>query len=467
MRMQWRTKQAVLCSAVRALLCLGLGLGVGQRLAVSGTSVAPVFSLPLVGLAPTDRAAFEAGRRLFHAGVARMPAGVVGPHFSATSCASCHVADGRGSAYGLRHEPQVGFPLRFVDATPALVFKLGAAGESRGGPYGPQITGRAVAGTVARGQPQLAYTALRGQFGDGIAYVLRQPVYRVRQPGYGPVPDTAVVSPRLAPQMVGLGLLDAIPEDDIVRGARSQAQGAGMVRGEVSRVWDPVEEKFAVGRFGWKADTASLHHQTGLALLQDIGVTTTRFSGASCPLHTPCRTNQPEIGDTTFLHLLDYQFGLALPRRKELTPARKAEVERGRALFDKAQCGTCHQSTWTTGKGWFPGMSRRTIYPYTDLLLHDMGDGLADRRIDGVLPSVQVDGIDVADAARRWRTPPLWGLGLIPKVNGHQQLLHDGRARGVLEAVLWHGGKAEGARQQVLVMDRAQRQALVAFVNSL
>ena len=469
MRMHRQTKQTVLRSAGRVLLCLGLGLGpgVGLRLAVAGTAAAPVFSLPLAGLAPADQAAFVAGRRLFHAGVAHMPAGVVGPHFSATSCAGCHVADGRGSAYGLRHEPQVGFPLRFVDAAPALVFKLEAAGALRDGPYGAQVTRRAVAGTVAGGQPQLAYTALRGHFGDGTAYVLRQPVYRVRQPGYGPLAATVVLSPRLAPQMIGLGLLDAIPEDDIVQAAGNQAQDGGAVRGQVSRVWDPVEERFAVGRFGWKAGTASLHHQTGLALQQDIGVTTARFSGASCPPATPCRTDRPEIGDAVFLHLLDYQFGLALPRRVALLPARHAEVERGKALFDEAQCGTCHQPVWITGKGWFPGMSRRKIYPYTDLLLHDMGDGLADRRIDGALPSVQVDGIDMADAARRWRTPPLWGLGLIPKVNGHQQLLHDGRARGVLEAVLWHGGAAHGARQQVLAFDRAQRQALVAFVNSL
>ena len=465
--MHWPTKLTVFCSVVRVLLCLGLGLGVGLRLAVATSAPAQVFSLPLAGLAPADRAAFAAGRRLFHAGVAGMPAGVLGPHFAAISCAGCHVADGRGTAYGLQHKPLVGTPPRFVDAAPALVFKLDAAGALRDGPYSAQITGRAVAGTVARGRPQLAYTALRGHFGDGTAYVLRQPVYRVRQPGYGPLPITAVLSPRLAPQMVGLGLLDAIPEDDIVQVADNQAQGGGSVRGAVSRVWDPVEERFAVGRFGWKAGTASLHHQTGLALQQDIGVTTARFSGASCPPATPCRTDQPEINDRTFLHLLDYQFGLALPRRVALRPTQRAEVERGRALFDEAQCGTCHQPVWTTGKGWFPGMSRRTIYPYTDLLLHDMSDGLADRRIDGALPTVQADGIDVADAARRWRTPPLWGLGLIPKVNGHHQLLHDGRARGVLEAILWHGGEAHGARQHVLAFDRAQRRALVAFVNSL
>ncbi len=459
--MQRPTLRTIFCNVARALAGLVLCLTLADHAA------AQVFSRPLAGLAPADRAAFEAGRKLFHSGAAHQLGGAVGPHFSATSCAGCHVADGRGSAYDLRDEPRAGSSARFIDAALALVFKLEGTGAPHGGPYGAQITRRAVAGTAPRGRPQLGYTALPGRFIDGTAYVLRQPVYRVSQPGYGPLAAANVLSPRLAQQMVGLGLLDAIAEDDIVQGARNQALAGAAIRGEVSRIWDPVEEKFAVGRFGWKAGTASLHHQTGLALQQDMGVTTTRFSGANCAPATPCRTDRPEMGDAAFLHLLDYQFGLALPRKVTRSPVQTGEIERGKALFEQAQCGSCHRRTWTTGKGWFPGMSRRTIYPYTDLLLHDMGDGLADRRVDGALPSVQVDGIDVAGAARRWRTPPLWGLGLIRQVNGHQQLLHDGRARGVLEAILWHGGEAQGARQQVLAMDRAQRQALVAFVNSL
>ena len=436
-------------------------------LAAAGIAGAQVFSRPLPQLGATDRAAFAAGSQLFHQGAARLPAGVLGPHFSAGACADCHVADGRGSAYDPRREPAVGMAAQFVDAKPALIFKLDAVDVQRDGPYGAQITLRAVSGTQPRGRPQLAYTALPGRFADGTPYVLRQPVYRVDKLGYGPLAPATVLSPRLAPQMVGLGLLDAVPEDDILQLAQTQAQRAGPARGLASRIWDPIEEKPAVGRFGWKAGTASLHHQTGLALQQDMGVTTTRFSGAACPAATPCRTDTPELGDAAFLHLLDYQFGLALPRKPVPPPARLAEIEKGRALFEQAQCGACHQPVWTTGKGWFPGMSRRTIYPYTDLLLHDMGDGLADRRLDGALPSAAVDGAGVALAARQWRTAPLWGLGLIPQANGHQQLLHDGRARGVLEAVLWHAGEADAARAQVLRMDSAQRKALVAFVNSL
>ncbi len=449
-------------ASVLAALCLA-GLPVVHAVAQART-----FSPPASFVAGDDHTSFALGSNLFHNGAALMPAGVLGPHFSAASCAACHVADGRGHAYDPARAPRMGKPPHFVDASPALTLRLEAVATAQGGGgYGAQLTVQATPGTLPKGRIQLAYTPLAGRFSDGTPFSLRQPLYRVAEPGYGVLTAGTILSPRVAPQLVGLGLLDAVPEDDIARFARVQQQRGGAVRGRVSQVWDPIEEKAAVGRFGWKAGTASVHHQTGLALQQDMGVTTTRFSGLPCAPFTPCRTDTPEMDDTGFLHLLDYQFGLALPQLPALGAAQQALLQQGKRLFEQAQCGSCHQPVLTTGKGWFPGMSRQTIHPFTDLLLHDMGTALSDRRVDGALPKAAIDGADVALAARSWRTAPLWSIGQIPQVNGHRQLLHDGRARGVLEAILWHGGEAEDARRQVLGMSQAQRDALVAFVNAL
>ena len=477
-----RTRSAS-ASAVFVMLCL-----IGAP-AVHAQS----FSRPAGFVAGEDHTSFALGSNLFHNGTAVLPGAALGRHFSAGACAVCHVADGRGSAYDLTRPPPVANPPRFVDAGNALTLKLDGMGGPPAGPYGSQITSKAVPGTLPKGRVQVAYTPLAGRFADRTPFTLRQPVYRVADLAYGPLAAGTILSPRIAPQLVGLGLLDAVLEDDIEHLARLQAQGAEklgalnpgsarppdgvqtslgrpgkrLVRGRISHIWDPIEERPALGRFGWKAGTASLHHQTGLALLLDMGITTTRFSSTPCAPATPCRTDTPALDDTGFLHLLDYQFGLALPPLPAPRANRQAIAHRGKALFERAQCGACHQPVLSTGKGWFPGMSRQAVHAYTDLLLHDMGHALSDQRVDGAVPSAAVDGEDVALAARSWRTAPLWRIGLIPQVNGHTQLLHDGRARGVMEAILWHGGEAAFSRRQVLGMSRAQRDALVAFVNSL
>jgi CxxC motif-containing protein (DUF1111 family) len=230
-----------------------------------------------------------------------------------------------------------------------------------------------------------------------------------------------------------------------------------------------VRDAFAgremIGRFGWKANVATIAHQTAGAFLGDMGITSSRFPNEACTLaQADClaaprgaQGRAPEIDDETLGHVVFYQATLAPPARRTLHDAR---IDRGRALFMQAQCAACHRPSYVTGAGPFPGLtseavSGQTIWPYTDLLLHDMGDGLADGR-----PDFRANG-------RQWKTPPLWGLGRIREVNGHLRLLHDGRANGVLEAVLWHGGEAQDSLDRVLRMTRAEREALVKFVESL
>ena len=265
--------------------------------------------------------------------------------------------------------------------------------------------------------------------------------------------------------MIGVGLLEAIAESDILANADTQARQPGPIKGKPNRVWDVFAEREMVGRFGWKANVATLAHQTAGAFQGDLGITSTRFSHETCTLaQVDCRAApsgaEPggvEIEDKTIEDVVFYQAALAPPARRNV---RDPQVLRGQQLFTQAQCAVCHRPSYTTAEGPFPrltskAVSGQTIWPYTDLLLHDMGDALADGR-----PDFLANG-------RQWKTPPLWGIGLIRDVNGHMRLLHDGRADGVLEAVLWHGGEAEDSKQQVLRFNEADRRALVAFVESL
>ena len=277
-----------------------------------------------------------------------------------------------------------------------------------------------------------------------------------------------MISPRIAPQMAGVGLIEAIPESEILRNVRDQAAAGGEVRGMVNTVWDESAQQLRTGRFGWKANVASLAHQTGSAFQGDMGITSRLFPQETCTaaqkdcLAAPrgSQGKAPEIDDKIFSDVVFYESTLAPAARRN---PRDAQVLQGQKLFAQAQCAACHRPSYVTDtdrEGVFPRINSKalqgqTIWPYTDLLLHDMGAGLADGRTDFLA------------SGQQWRTPPLWGLGLVPDVNGHNRLLHDGRARGALEAVLWHDGEAKASKNAVLKMSAKERDALVKFLESL
>jgi CxxC motif-containing protein (DUF1111 family) len=332
--------------------------------------------------------------------------------------------------------------------------------------YGDQFNPLGVQGVRSEGRVTIARREERGNYADGSTYVLQQPVYGFTDLGYGPMGKDVMVSPRIAPQLAGAGLLDAIPESAILANAARQAVEPGPIKGKANRVWDALAREVRIGRYGWKANVATLAHQTAAAFVGDMGITSRLFPEESCtrtqtdclaaPRGGPAR-DDPEIDDDTLEQVVFYQSTLAPAARRN---ASDPQVREGEKLFGEAECGACHTPSYVTGAGPFPAMtslkvSGQRIRPYTDLLLHDMGEALADHRQD-----FQASG-------RQWKTPPLWGIGLIPGVNGHQRLLHDGRADGVLEAILWHGGEAEEARRRVLELSRSQREALVKFVESL
>jgi CxxC motif-containing protein (DUF1111 family) len=426
------------------------------------------FSMPLPTLDDAENARFAVGNSFFRRNWVEAPASTtardgLGPHFIARSCGGCHVQDGRGAPPDFRKG--------LSDPPVALLMRLSIPGVGAHGGvvpdpvYGDQLNNAAVQGVMPEGQVRIRYQTLRGSFADGTAYTLRKPIYSLTKLAYGPLAPGAMISPRIAPQMAGVGLLEAIPEADILANAAAQAAAAGPVKGQPNLVWDDFAQAQRVGRFGWKANQASVASQTAGAFLGDIGITSTQHPDEACtPTQKDClaaprgaQGKAPEIDDRTLSDVIFYQATLAPAARRNVNDAK---VVRGQALFAQAQCSACHRPSYTTGAAPFPRLSSPKvqglkIWPYTDLLLHDMGPDLADGRPD------------FAANGQQWKTPPLWGVGLIHDVNGHRRLLHDGRANGVLEAILWHGGEAQAAKNNVLQLNARDRQALVAFVESL
>lgn len=331
--------------------------------------------------------------------------------------------------------------------------------------YGDQINNAAVSGVKPEAKVIIKTTTISGKYPDGTPYELIAPQYSLESLAYGAVHKDAKISPRIAPQVIGVGLLDVIAENDILKNVKKQSQREDGIRGRVNRVNDPFLGENTIGHFGWKANVGSLASQTALAFRGDIGITSSKVLEEACTqsqndcLEAPTGADEDgfEITDRVFNEVVFYQSVLAPAARRH---ANSETVKQGEKLFHQADCAVCHRPSYVTGKSKLPKLSSRTaeglkIWPYTDLLLHDMGEGLADNRSDGLA------------TGREWKTPPLWGIGQIQAVNGHSQLLHDGRARNTEEAILWHGGEAENSKQQFKALSKQERDALIQFVDSL
>jgi CxxC motif-containing protein (DUF1111 family) len=378
----------------------------------------------------------------------------LGPLFHATSCLACHVANGRGA-------PVAGD----TKAPPSLLMRLSVPGAGPHGEpapeptYGDQLQPRAINGVPAEGQVQVTYSPLPGiALRGGGTVVLQAPRYELVELGYGPLAPDVRMSPRVAQPMVGLGLLAAIPDATLLAWADPDDHDGDGIRGRPNRVWSVRQGREVLGRFGWKANQPDLEHQAAGALLGDMGLTSSLFPQAPCTAaQTQCLQGatggDPEVDAANLASLADYSHLIAVPARRG---ADREDVRTGKAAFLRAGCDKCHRPTTVTGElPGFPELSNQRIWPYTDLLLHDLGEGLSDNR-----PDYQARGTE-------WRTPPLWGLGLTATVNGHTRLLHDGRARSVLEAILWHGGEATASRETVQRMSPKERTALLTFLDSL
>ena len=436
----------------------GLGVVYDERLGGETTAFSAgrnAFELSARNLTNEERRIFEIGDSFFNQNWVTAPASTtardgLGPTFNAQSCSSCHSHDGRAKPPDHDDDPVRGLLLRL--SVP------GDAGPVDEPTYGGQLQDRAILGVPVEGRIAIRYEELPGQYPDGTAYSLRRPTYVIVEPALGRLHPEVMISPRIAPAIIGMGLLEAIPEERILALADPEDADGDGISGRVNRVWDIRRGQAAVGRFGWKANQPTVEQQGAGAFHGDIGITSSLFPTDNCPpAQTACRQaptgGSPEMPDDRLAKVTLYVQTLAVPAMRRVDDP---EVRQGARLFVEAQCAACHTPRHVTAADYpVRPLRDQVIFPYTDLLLHDMGAGLADGRPDGLA------------SGREWRTPPLWGLGLIEVVNGHSMLLHDGRARNIEEAILWHGGEAQQSRDYFKSLSSEERAALLEFLEAI
>jgi CxxC motif-containing protein (DUF1111 family) len=380
---------------------------------------------------------FLEGRRLFHtdfetgehseAGNPRFDAqaGKAGPLLVATTCAGCHDRNGGG-------RPLDGEMNRMS----SMAIKLYDAAE-----LGNQLQ-------LGEGRARLTETVTKTVvLADGTEVQLARGVFAATATDGRALHHSA----RIARRIVGMGLLEALSETSLLARADPRDCDQDGISGRASLVADPASSDLRMGRFGWRAEKVSVAHQVADAAAADLGVFSELIKGP---------TGEVELSNEELRKLTTYMRLLGVPAQRD---GENAEVRRGEKLFKTIGCASCHTSDAVTGPNHpFVELREQVINPYSDLLLHDMGPDLADAsgeagdREDGEAPS-----------ASEWRTAPLWGVGIASVVQGYTALLHDGRARSVLEAVLWHGGEAESVRKRVEMLSSEDRAALVRFLESL
>ena len=429
------------------------------------TTGANAFSMPASNLDMMKRMDFSVGNSFFRNPWVIAPATTdardgLGPIFNTNACQGCHIKDGRGKpkeqgdTNAVSMLVRLSIPATTSEQQQALV-QQGVIGEPI---YGGQLQDMSIPGVEPEGQINISYTDVPVTFKDGTVMTLRKPTLAITDLKYGPMHPDVMMSARVAPVMIGLGLLESISEASLMANADPEDKNGDGISGKANMVWHAAEQKSTLGRFGWKAGQPTLMQQNAGAFAGDMGLTSKVNLQDDCTdKQTACKQapngGELEVSDKILNFVEFYAQHLAVPARRNMDDK---QVQQGEKLFQQANCQSCHVASFKTAKrDALPALSEQLIFPYSDLLLHDMGDGLADNR-----PEFLANG-------NEWRTPPLWGLGYTQEVNGHTFLLHDGRARNIMEAVLWHGGEAEASKQVVLGFNQSQRDALVRFLESL
>lgn len=449
------------------------------------------YSMPSSNLTASRKGDFFVGNAFFKQPWVIAPASTdsrdgLGALFNVAACQSCHIKDGRGHA-----------PMTAADDADSLLIRLAmpaTTDEQRKQlqnsliekvvhpNYGGQLQDRGIQGVPAEARIQIQWTDKPMTFADGHVETLRAPTFNLTNPGYGPFDNELMVSPRVALPMIGLGLLDQIPDADIKKQAVSNHKKAdddgNLIRGKFNLAMDPQTGKVGLGRFGWKAGQTKLLTQNQSAFNEDMGLTSSIRPHESCmPTQIECLkattgaddqgNGKPavEVSDEVAKFVEFYTRNLAVPHRRN---ADDKQVLAGKKRFYDMGCQSCHTPRYQLPKTADDHLEQhgQVIYPYTDLLLHDMGDDLADRTIAGKLPPKDTQ-VEFLANSYEWRTPALWGIGLAQTVDSQATFLHDGRARTLMEAVLWHGGEAARQREQVLKLDKQGRAELTAFLKSL
>jgi CxxC motif-containing protein (DUF1111 family) len=401
------------------------------------------FSTPASNLSGDNLQKHLDGDAAFEATFVTAPAPInpgLGPIYNDVSCVGCHTLDGRGDK-----------PTVFRISIPGMDVNNGPLAVPG---FGDQLQNKAVFATVPEGDVIITYVEVPFYFPDGELVYLRKPTYQLIDP-YITLPENVLLSVRVAPPVFGLGLLEAIDVNSILAYADEYDSNGDGVSGKPNYVYDYVSGTSQLGRFGWKANQPHLDQQTAAAFNGDMGVTTPLFptENSEGQLQHDGLSDDYEINAEQLDVVSFYVKTLAVPAPRNLE---NTVVMEGKMHFFKAGCNSCHVQSYITGVvPGIPELSNQKIYPYTDLLLHDMGEGLADNRPDYLASGTE------------WKTRPLWGIGLTLVANGHTVFLHDGRARNLTEAILWHGGEAEHAKQYFVQLNKDERKKLITFLEAL
>ncbi len=419
------------------------------------------FTYPFKELNSDEKVDFKLGERLFKTNWVPAPASTtgldgLGPTFNAKSCARCHVRNGRGLPIEKSRSESFGFLLRI-----SIPGKDVDGGPNPVPGYGAQLEDKGILRVKGEADVHCDYEIIKGSYPDGEVYELRRPHYYLKNPRYGDLPENLLISPRVGTQIVGFGFLDGLSEKEILKNVDEDDRDGDGISGRANYVWNVRLQKASIGKFGWKANAPTLEQQIAGAFHQDMGITTPLFLEQNCPdpqklaqsLPTGDDLGEGEVTAEGLKNITFFMSTLAVPARRRVDDKR---VQNGEKLFANLNCIACHKTNLKVESSTvYPSINGTIIHPYSDLLLHDMGEGLADNR-----PDYLANG-------REWRTQPLWGIGLLKTVSRHSFLLHDGRARNIEEAILWHGGEADKAKQTFMHLSKKNREDLLLFIKSL
>lgn len=438
-----------------------LSLETGEELLGGSTTVfnatEEAFGFSASQLTFEEQSSFGIGNSFFRQSWVSSPASTtardgLGPFFNAVSCASCHFKDGRGRPPGFDGETARGMLLRL--STDGFA----SDGSSLPDPiYGHQLQDNAILGQTVKGGFTISYEDVVETFDDGTKVILKKPTYNITDLGYGNIAAGMKISPRLANQIIGLGLLEALDESTILNLADPNDLDGDGISGRPNYVYDVASNKTVMGRFGWKANQPNVRQQVAAAFSGDMGITSFLFPNENCPPGIDCDAipngGTPEISDSNLDKVGLYASTLAVPARRNISDQ---NVLKGKKTFETIGCASCHIPKLQTGNTHpIKALRNQTIRPFTDLLLHDMGSGLADNASDFLATGTE------------WRTPALWGIGLLNTVNKFTFLMHDGRARNIEEAILWHGGEGQMAKSNYKKLTLQERKDLLQFMNTL
>lgn len=433
-----------------------IGIDLSERLYAGGDTTifaenSTAYRNPAANIFGSDLAIHLEGDAQFEQAFVTAPAQVnngLGSIFNNTSCVSCHPKDGRAA-----------FPTNFLNLSGLLLRSSVSGTDDHGGPnpvpgFGTQIQNQAVFGTLPEARYQVTFETKNEILADGTTVTLRKPIITLFET-YMAFPADGMLSPRIATPVFGLGLLEAIPENNLLALQDINDNNNDQISGKANYVWDPIANQLAIGRFGWKAGAPNVLVQCAGAYVDDMGVTNYVFpneTGANQFNGQDGLNDDPEISNAILDQVAFYCRTLGVPAPRNIT---NQSVKNGARIFEQIDCSKCHTPKQQTGFHSITALANQTIFPYTDLLLHDMGEDLADNRPDFLA------------TGNEWKTRPLWGIGLTQVINGHTNFLHDGRARNITEAILWHGGEALNAKNKFKQLSVKDRNDLLTFINSL